>query len=53
MDYRTVEMPDMITISRDNLMICAQDAEADMMSFALNVWTLMEKPSNKSEDSDE
>lgn len=49
MDYKTVELPDVITISKDNLMICAKDAEADMMSFALNIMTLMEKPNKQSE----
>ena len=42
--YGTVELPDVITIKREKLMLCAEDAEAHMCLFALNVQTLMEPP---------
>lgn len=45
--YKTAEMPEMITISRDKLMICAKDAEAHMYTFALNVMSLMEQTKDK------
>lgn len=49
MNYQTVELPETITITREKLMICAKDAEADMMSFALNVASLQEKRSRDRE----
>lgn len=42
-DYKTVELPEVITIRRDRLMIAAKDAEAHMILFALNIETLREK----------